>query len=85
MSDGLQRGAPIGVEWKPVEEERPVQTITVTPVMNVPRAHAHVSRNVATGQIMIDDITVNDLTDLRDSTFDQINEDREKRNGWEPF
>jgi hypothetical protein len=29
MSDDLQRGAPIGVEWKPVEEEKPVQTITV--------------------------------------------------------
>ena len=71
------------MEWKPVEEERPVQTITVTPVINVPE-HAHVSRNVATGQIMIDDITVNDLTDLRDSTSDQINE-VQKRNGWEPF
>jgi hypothetical protein len=44
MSDDLQRGAPIGVEWKPVEEEKPVQTITVTPVINVPE-HAHVSRN----------------------------------------
>jgi hypothetical protein len=39
---------------------------------------------VATGQIMIDDITVNDLTDLRDSISDQINE-VQKRNGWEPF
>jgi hypothetical protein len=75
--------APIGVEWKPVEEEKPVQTITVTLVINVPE-HAHVSRNVATGQIMIDDITVNDLTDLRDSISDQINE-VQKRNGWEPF
>lgn len=83
MSDDLQRGAPIGVEWKPVEEEKPVQTITVTLVNDVPE-HAHVSRNVATGQIMIDDITVNDLTDLRDSISDQINE-VQKRNGWEPF
>jgi hypothetical protein len=44
MSDDLQRGAPIGVEWKPVEEEKAVQTITVTPVINVPE-HAHVSRD----------------------------------------
>ena len=82
MSDDLQRGAPIGVEWKPVEEERPVQTITVTPVINVPSTRT----SAATWRpaIMIDDITVNDLTDLRDSTSDQINE-VQKRNGWEPF
>jgi hypothetical protein len=83
MSDNLQRNPPVGVDWTGNNSAQPAQAGLVTLFIGVPD-DARVRRNTITGQIEIDDITVSDLVNLRDSIDQQITE-LNKKAGWEPL
>ena len=70
MPEDLQRGAPIAMDLRDMEKTLE-SSVPVTLTISTP-PDARVRRNSMTGQLEIDDVTILDLVELRDSIDQQI-------------